>query len=144
MIIIINFYILMKPTSELQQIITIRLNHRWGQATINIGIEGQTNYSWFCVWNMCSFRWFYSDELIPICGCTYRESKCASIEISFRETDNLRVLEISDKCSSVTKSDGCWTEQAWYVVANMSLTSYTTGNQSNCLRRVIIVRNRGP
>ena len=48
---------------------------------------------------------------------------------------DLRVLEISDKCSRLTtKYVGCCLERERYItVANLNLIRYTTGSQCNCL-----------
>ena len=60
-----------------------------------------------------SFRKFTCNrELIPYCWRCYIESSFANIELSFRgkrclETNDQRVLEISDKCSRLTEHVGC-------------------------------------
>ena len=50
------------------------------------------------------------------------------------KTDDLRILDISEKCIRLTKYAGCWVERVRYVtVANLNLIRYTTGSQCNCL-----------
>ena len=51
------------------------------------------------------------------------------------ETDDLRVLEISEKCSRVTKYVGLLSIKKirYVIVANLNLIRYTTGSQCNCL-----------
>ena len=86
----------------------------------------QTNmFSVFCVY---SFRRFNRNrELIPNCWSIHRESTLANIQLTFRnnsclEPDDLRVLEISEKFSGLTKYVGFLIEKVRYVtVANLNL-----------------------
>ena len=70
------------------------------------GKQFQTSmFSVFFTKGVYSFRRFNCDrELIPHCWRSHRESTFASIQLSFRnkkclETDDIRVLEISEKRS---------------------------------------------
>ena len=59
---------------------------------------------------------------LPILSLVLAQKNCL-------ETDYLRILDISEKCSRLTKYVGYWIERVWYVtVANLYVILYITGN----------------
>ena len=108
-------------------------------------MEPPKMYSGKAIWNkyVLNFLWkvsIVSEDLIVIGSwfqivATVREKaeQVLGTKTSL-ETDDVRVLEISEKCSRLTKYVSCVVERVRYVtVANLNLIWSTTGSQCNCL-----------